>query len=118
MLNSLTSEGAEPDRAREPHREGAREPAREGPRNALGRPAGRSREHRRKAPGNAGDPESTAFGKGDSVPFMASASPSVSEVTIRRARTTDVRAVRRLIDVYSRDRILLDKATVTLYEDI
>ncbi|WP_070017368.1 MULTISPECIES: amino-acid N-acetyltransferase [Streptomyces] len=49
---------------------------------------------------------------------MASASPSVSEVTVRRARTGDVRAVRRLIDVYSRDRILLDKATVTLYEDI
>ncbi|GAB2927453.1 amino-acid N-acetyltransferase [Streptomyces mayteni] len=41
-----------------------------------------------------------------------------TEVTVRRARTTDVPAVRRLIDVYSRERILLDKATVTLYEDI
>ncbi|TDC10803.1 amino-acid N-acetyltransferase [Streptomyces sp. 8K308] len=41
-----------------------------------------------------------------------------TEVTVRRARTTDVRSVRRLIDVYSRERILLDKATVTLYEDI
>ncbi|MGW7520576.1 amino-acid N-acetyltransferase [Streptomyces sp. NPDC054796] len=40
------------------------------------------------------------------------------EVTVRRARTTDVRAVRALVDAYSRDRILLDKATVTLYEDI
>lgn len=40
------------------------------------------------------------------------------EVTVRRAKTTDVRAVRRLIDSYSRDGILLDKATVTLYEDI
>ena len=29
-----------------------------------------------------------------------------------------MRSVRRLIDVYSRQRILLDKATVTLYEDI
>lgn len=37
---------------------------------------------------------------------------------MRRARTADVPAVRRLIDLYSRDRILLDKATVTLYEDI
>ncbi|MCF6523677.1 amino-acid N-acetyltransferase [Streptomyces sp. JJ36] len=39
-------------------------------------------------------------------------------VTVRRARTADVRTVRRLIDAYARDRILLDKATVTLYEDI
>ncbi|GAA2430882.1 amino-acid N-acetyltransferase [Streptomyces macrosporus] len=29
-----------------------------------------------------------------------------------------MRAIRRLIDTYARDRILLDKATVTLYEDI
>ncbi|WP_461029817.1 amino-acid N-acetyltransferase [Streptomyces sparsus] len=39
-------------------------------------------------------------------------------VSVRRARTGDVPAVRRLIDFYSSDRILLDKATVTLYEDI
>ncbi|MBL1068601.1 amino-acid N-acetyltransferase [Streptomyces sp. 7-21] len=43
---------------------------------------------------------------------------SSAEVTVRRARTTDVPAVRRLIDVYIRDGILLDKPTVTLYEDI
>jgi amino-acid N-acetyltransferase len=40
------------------------------------------------------------------------------EVTIRRARTGDVRAVRRLIDGYARDRILLDKPTVTLFESV
>lgn len=40
------------------------------------------------------------------------------EVTIRRARTTDVRAVRRLIDLYARDGILLDKPTVTLFESV
>ncbi|MFE0458473.1 amino-acid N-acetyltransferase [Kitasatospora sp. NPDC058965] len=40
------------------------------------------------------------------------------EVTIRRARTSDVRAVRRLIDAYARDSILLDKPTVTLFESI
>jgi amino-acid N-acetyltransferase len=40
------------------------------------------------------------------------------ETTIRRARTGDVPAVRRLIDEYAHDRILLDKATVTLYEDV
>ncbi|MEU5427574.1 amino-acid N-acetyltransferase [Streptomyces olivoreticuli] len=39
-------------------------------------------------------------------------------VTVRRARTGDVPAVRRLINTYVRERILLDKATVTLYEDI
>ncbi|MFJ4850860.1 MULTISPECIES: amino-acid N-acetyltransferase [unclassified Streptomyces] len=41
-----------------------------------------------------------------------------NDVTIRRARTGDVPAVRRLLDAYVRDRILLDKPTVTLYEDI
>jgi amino-acid N-acetyltransferase len=45
--------------------------------------------------------------------------PLVSnDVTIRRARTADVPALRRLLDSYVRDGILLDKATVTLYEDI
>jgi amino-acid N-acetyltransferase len=39
-------------------------------------------------------------------------------VTIRRARTSDVAVIRRLVDAYARDRILLDKPTVTLYEDI
>src|SRR3979411_2383335 len=39
-------------------------------------------------------------------------------VTVRRARTSDVPAVRGLLDSYVRDRILLDKPTVTLYEDI
>ena len=42
----------------------------------------------------------------------------ITALTVRRARTTDVRAVRRLIDVYAGERILMDKATVTLYEDI
>jgi amino-acid N-acetyltransferase len=40
------------------------------------------------------------------------------EITIRRARTSDVPAVRHLVDEYAHDRILLDKATVTLYEDV
>jgi len=39
-------------------------------------------------------------------------------VTIRRARTSDVKRIRELIDTYARRRILLDKPTVTLYEDI
>ena len=40
------------------------------------------------------------------------------EVVVRRARTADVRGIRRLVDAYSMDRILLSKATVTLYEDV
>ena len=51
------------------------------------------------------------------MPPAGTLSP-LTEVTVRRARTSDVPAVRQLLDAYSRDRILLDKATVTLYEDI
>jgi amino-acid N-acetyltransferase len=40
------------------------------------------------------------------------------DVTIRRARTADIRAVRALIDTYVADRRLLSKATVALYEDV
>lgn len=41
------------------------------------------------------------------------------EVTVRRARTPDVRAIRRLVDTYAgAGPRLLEKATVTLYEDI
>jgi amino-acid N-acetyltransferase len=40
------------------------------------------------------------------------------EVQIRRARTSDVRAIRSLIDTYTEDRRLLSKATVTLYEHV
>ncbi|MFE2033137.1 amino-acid N-acetyltransferase [Streptomyces scopuliridis] len=39
-------------------------------------------------------------------------------LTVRRARTRDVPAVRRLVDPYVSEGILLDKAPVTLYEDI
>jgi len=40
------------------------------------------------------------------------------EVKIRRARTGDVRAIRALVDTYTADRRLLNKATVTLYEAV
>lgn len=40
------------------------------------------------------------------------------QVTIRPARTGDVRGIRRLIDVYAADRRLLSKATVSLFEDV
>lgn len=41
-----------------------------------------------------------------------------SIVTVRSARTSDVRDIRRLIDEYSSDGHLLAKAPVTLFEDI
>lgn len=41
------------------------------------------------------------------------------EMAIRRARTPDVRAVRRLVDTYGGPgRRLLEKSTVNLYEDV
>lgn len=43
---------------------------------------------------------------------------STGDVRIRGARTSDVRAIRELIDLYAPDRRLLSKATVTLYEDV
>ncbi len=52
-------------------------------------------------------------------PSGAASEPSArGDVIVRRARTSDVRAIRRFIDVYSDDRILLTKPTVTLYEDV
>ncbi|TDC57597.1 amino-acid N-acetyltransferase [Micromonospora sp. KC207] len=39
-------------------------------------------------------------------------------IRVRRARTSDVRGIRRLVDTYTDDRRLLSKATVTLYEDV
>ena len=40
------------------------------------------------------------------------------KVLVRPARTCDVTAIRRLVDAYASRSILLDKATVTLYEDV
>jgi len=46
------------------------------------------------------------------------ADDSAADVVVRRARTADVRGIRRLIDLYSGGRRLLSKPTVTLYEDV
>ncbi|MEU9013794.1 amino-acid N-acetyltransferase [Streptomyces sp. NPDC048479] len=43
---------------------------------------------------------------------------AANAITVRRARTSDVPSVRRLVDPYVSEGILLDKATVTLYEAI
>jgi amino-acid N-acetyltransferase len=39
-------------------------------------------------------------------------------IHVRRARTSDVKAIRALVDTYTSDRRLLSKATVTLYESV
>ena len=38
--------------------------------------------------------------------------------TIRSARTSDIKAIRKIIDTYSLQRRLLSKETVMLYEDV
>jgi amino-acid N-acetyltransferase len=40
------------------------------------------------------------------------------EILIRRARTGDVPAIKRLVDTYTGQRVLLAKDTVTLYESV
>lgn len=44
--------------------------------------------------------------------------PTEDGVVVRRARTADVRAIRRLVELYTADRRLLAKSLVTLYEDV
>lgn len=41
-----------------------------------------------------------------------------TDVVIRPARTSDIRAIRTLVDAYAPEGRLLSKATVTLYEDV
>ncbi len=42
----------------------------------------------------------------------------MSEAIVRRARTGDVRAIHRIVQVYVDQRVLLGKELVTLYEDV
>jgi amino-acid N-acetyltransferase len=48
----------------------------------------------------------------------ASVTPGKREVVVRRARTSDVTAIRDLVEHYASNRILLAKEIVTLYEDV
>ncbi|GGO25915.1 putative acetyltransferase [Microbispora rosea subsp. aerata] len=55
----------------------------------------------------------------EQVAAQTSSEPGATAVTVRRARTPDVRAIRRLVDEYSGvGPRLLKKSTVTLYEDV
>ena len=49
---------------------------------------------------------------------MQSTSAQQRTVTLRRARTADVRTIADLVERYAADRILLAKERVTLYEDV
>jgi amino-acid N-acetyltransferase len=52
-------------------------------------------------------------------PVSPEPAPAPGAVVVRRARTPDVRTIRRLVDLYSgAGPRLLEKATVTLYEDV
>jgi amino-acid N-acetyltransferase len=54
----------------------------------------------------------------DTPPAAAPPRQGFGGIRIRRARTSDVRAVARLVAGYAQERILLGKETVTYYEDI
>ncbi|ETK35422.1 amino-acid N-acetyltransferase [Microbispora sp. ATCC PTA-5024] len=55
----------------------------------------------------------------EQVAEQTHAEPGRPEVIVRRARTPDVRVIRRLVDAYSGvGPRLLEKTTVTLYEDV
>src|SRR5438105_13822699 len=41
-----------------------------------------------------------------------------TDITVRPAHTSDVKAIRAFIDAYAPSRMLLNKPTVTLYEDV
>ena len=41
-----------------------------------------------------------------------------ADIVVRRARTADVNAIRGFVDAYAPERKLLNKPTVTLYEDV
>ena len=53
----------------------------------------------------------------DSSPGASSAAARGSDVTVRRARTSDVPEIKRLVDTYA-GKILLEKNLVTLYESV
>ena len=43
---------------------------------------------------------------------------AATEISVRRARTGDVRSIVALVNAYARERILLGKELVTLFEDV
>jgi amino-acid N-acetyltransferase len=66
----------------------------------------------------AGRAPAAGDGNIDSVTTPAPAGSAAASVTVRRARTADVRLIADLVERYASDRILLAKERVTLYEDV
>ncbi len=56
-------------------------------------------------------------GAGDPAPDTTSAAHGRDELVVRRARTSDIPEIKRLIDIYA-GKILLEKNLVTLYEAV
>src|ERR1700761_2562378 len=72
-------------------------------------------------PGSSDSPSPAPSSSRSAAPSRSSSSSAAGGakvVTVRRARTADVPAVRLSRDGYVQERILLGKPTVTLYEDI
>jgi amino-acid N-acetyltransferase len=68
--------------------------------------------------GTAGTGTAGADPAGADPAGPATAVAPATAVTLRRARTGDVRSIADLVDRYAADRILLAKERVTLYEDV
>ncbi|GAA4228059.1 amino-acid N-acetyltransferase [Streptosporangium album] len=69
--------------------------------------------------GKAGQEAGPGGGSADPERDHREAEADEATVRVRRARTRDVRVIRRLVDTYGgAGRRLLEKATVTLYEDV
>lgn len=57
-------------------------------------------------------------GDGRPLGTPSTAEEPTGELSVRRARTADVRSIQWLVEAYAPDRILLAKDAVTLYEDV
>lgn len=73
---------------------------------------------RRDLPADAGRHASVTEPTGSASAGEQAGGGSADELSVRRARTTDVRCIQRLIEAYAPGRILLAKDAVTLYEDV
>lgn len=71
--------------------------------------------HMTSAPNRAGRHD--VDGAGDPAPDTTSAVDGRDELVVRRARTSDIPEIKRLIDIYA-GKILLEKNLVTLYEAV
>jgi amino-acid N-acetyltransferase len=86
-------------------------------RQAPGRPQGVTAAQRPIGPAVTTHPLRPPVEYGAAMPEISPVIPG-GQVSIRRARTSDVPAIKRLVDTYTGQRVLLAKDTVTLYESV